>query len=321
MTRGSILMFVTFLAGSALVLAQADRPIRPMTRTNPRVAAPKELIAPDIPGVVKGGTKVVLVASGFNGGEGAITMPDGSLLFTEQGANKIIKVGTDDRTSTYLENTNRTTGLAFDRTGRLIGVGAMPPQILVLAPTRSVLFAEFEGQPLMRPNDLVIDRKGGMYITDPNIEGGRRPLIFYVTPDGRLTKATEQISYPNGIQLSPDEKTLYASNGTAIIAFDVLPDGSLTNSRTFAASAGDGMAVDNDGRLYATLSFLWHPPTDVQGVRVFSGQGQVLGIIPTGVPPSSVAFAGPDKTTLYTVGAGGVQKVQMIAKGVAGRAK
>ena len=81
------------------------------------------------------------------------------------------------------------------------------------------------------------------------------------------------------------------------------------------------MAIDSEGRLYATLSFLWHAPGDVQGVRVFSPQGEVLGIIPTGVPPSSVAFAGPDKKTLYMVGAGGVQKVQMIAQGFIGRAK
>ena len=81
------------------------------------------------------------------------------------------------------------------------------------------------------------------------------------------------------------------------------------------------MAMDSEGRLYAALSFLWHPPGDVQGIRVFSPKGDALGIIPTGVPPSSVAFAGPDKRTLYMVGAGGVQKVQMIAQGVMGRAK
>ena len=309
------------VVGSALVAGQDGRPIRPMTRNNSRGSAPKELIAPDIPGVVKGGTKIFLIGSGFNGGEGAISMPDGSLLFTEQGANKILKVDKDDRISTYLENTNRTTGLAYDQKGRLIGVGAMPPMVGVLAPAKAVIADSFEGKPLLRPNDLVMDRKGGIYFTDPNIEPGRRPLILYVTPDGKVIKATEQISYPNGIQLSPDEKTAYASNGTAIVAFDVQPDGTLTNSRTFAASAGDGMAMDSEGRLYAALSFLWHPPGDVQGIRVFSPKGEALGIIPTGVPPSSVGFAGPDKRTLYMVGAGGVQKVQMIAQGVMGRAK
>ena len=81
------------------------------------------------------------------------------------------------------------------------------------------------------------------------------------------------------------------------------------------------MAVDNEGRVYVALSFLWHPPGDVQGVRIFNPNGDVLGVIPTGVPPSSVGFAGPDKKTLYIVGAGGVQKVQMIAQGIIGRAK
>ena len=292
-----------------------------MTRTNNSGPAPKEIVAPDIPGVIKGGTKVVLVGSGYNGGEGAISMADGSLLFVAQGANRVYKVDKNDNVSVLVENTNRANGLGIDLKGRVIGVGGMPPAIGVLFPARSVLFDSFDGEPLKSPNDLVIDRKGGIYFTDPNIGPGRRPLIFYVTPDGQLTKATEQISYPNGVQLSPDEKTLYATNGTAIIAFDVQADGTLTNARTFAASAGDGMAIDSEGRLYATLSFLWHPPTDIQGVRVFSPTGAVLGLIPTGIPPSSVGFAGPDKKTLYMVGRGGVQKAQMIAQGFLGRAK
>src|SRR5207249_2380264 len=107
----------------------------------------------------------------------------------------------------------------YDQKGRLLAVRGMQHSLAVVAPAPSVLFDAFEGQPLMRPNDLVIDRKGGIYFTDPNIGPGRRPLIFYVTPEGKLTKATEQISYPNGVQLSPDEKKLYATNGTAIVAF------------------------------------------------------------------------------------------------------
>jgi gluconolactonase len=291
-----------------------------MSWTNDRGPAPKELAAPDIPGVVKGGTKITLIASGFGGGEGAIAMPDGSLLFTNL-RDKILKVDKDDRVSTYVDNTGGTNGNGFDAQGRLISTTGDSNTISVMAPTRSVLADSFEGQPLMGPNDLVIDQKGGIYFTDPNIGPGRRPLILYIKPGGGVVQATDEVSYPNGVQLSPDEKTLYATNGTAIIAFDVQPDGSLTNSRTFAASAGDGMAIDTEGRLYSTLSWRWHPKEDVQGVRVFNPKGDVLGLIPTGIPPSSVAFAGPEKKTLYIVGRGGVQKVQMIAQGVTSRAK
>ena len=217
----------------------------------------RELSAPDIPGVVAGGTKVQFIRAGFNGTEGVIAMPDGSVLFTEQDADRIIKIDPAGTISTYLENTNRTIGLAYDPKGRLIGTQSRDPRIAVLHPTRTVLADSFEGQPLVRPNDLVIDRKGGIYFTDP-IPGanrfrepppGRKPLLFYITPDGRLTKLTEYVTSPNGVQLSLDEKTLYATNGTHIVAFDVEADGSVKNPRKFADSRGDGLAVDNAGRV------------------------------------------------------------------------
>src|SRR2546422_8959705 len=79
---------------SVVVLGQA-----PAQNQQPPEPALKEVIAPDIPGVIKGGTKVVLLRDGFNGTEGVISMPDGSALFTEQDANKIIKVDKNDNIS------------------------------------------------------------------------------------------------------------------------------------------------------------------------------------------------------------------------------
>lgn len=119
----------------------------------------RELTAPDIPGVVKGGTKVEFIRAGFNGTEGVIAMPDGSVLFTEQDADRIIRIDAAGTISTYLENTNRTIGLAYNPKGRLIGTQSRDPKVGVLHPTRTVLADSFEGQPLVRPNDLVIDRR------------------------------------------------------------------------------------------------------------------------------------------------------------------
>jgi gluconolactonase len=303
---------------SVAVLGQAPA----QNQQNPEPAL-KEVIAPDIPGVIKGGTKVVLLRDGFNGTEGVISMPDGSALFTEQDANKIIKVDKNDNISTYLENTNRTVGLAYDHKGRLIGTQSRDPKVGVLAPTRQVLADKFEGHSLVRPNDLVIDKNNGIYFSDPipnpqaafrEPPAGRKPLLFYLRPGGQLTKLTEEVTAPNGVQLSPDEKTLYATNGTRIMAFDVMPDGSVKNGRTFAMSGGDGLAIDSTGRLYAAVAA-------VRGVRVFSPQGQDLGTIPSGTPPQSVGFAGPQKKTLYIVGRGALYKTQMIAEGIKSRAK
>ena len=116
------------------------------------------------------------------------------------------------------------------------------------------------------------------------------------------------------MQLSPDEKTLYATNGPNIMAFDVQPDGSVKNKRVFVVSGGDGLAMDNAGRLYAAAA-------GVGGVRVFSPQGKDPGTIPSGTPPQSVGFAGADKKTLYIVGRGALYKTRMVAEGIKSRAK
>ena len=295
--------------------------------------SPPDTTAPDIPGVVAGGTKVQLIRDQFQNTEGPTAMPDGSLLFTEQdaGDGRLVKIDKDGNISTYLDNTNRTIGLGYDAKGRLIGAQSKIPRIAVLAPTPMTLASEYNGQPLVFPNDLVIDKKGGIYFTDQINErfrpapAGRTPLIFYIQPDGKLVMVSDKIARPNGIQLSPDEKTLYAVNGPVIVAFDVQPDGTLRNQRDWATLVGlpkneagvvtggaDSVAIDAAGRFYSSS-----PP----GVQVFSPRGQHLGTIPTPMPPQAIAFAGPDKKTLYVVGRGAVWKVAMIAQGYLGRAK
>jgi len=289
----------------------------------PAVKSPPDTTAPDIPGVVRGGTKVQLVRDLFHSTEGPIAMPDGSLLFTEQdaGDGQLVRIDKDDRISVFLENTNRTIGLAYDPKGRLIGAQSNLPRIAVLAPTRLTLAEAVNGLPLVAPNDLVADTKGGIYFSDPLGSRFRptpaartKPLIVYIRPDGTVVTASDEVARPNGISLSPDGSILYAANGPIITAFDVQPDGTLRNTRTFATLKGgnaDSMCVDAEGRLYVAAG----------GVQVFSQQGQHLGTIPTPLNAQAPAFAGPDKKTLYVVGGGAVYKIAMLAQGVRGRAK
>jgi len=291
----------------------------------PPVKSPPDTTAPDIPGVVRGGTKVQLVRDLFHSTEGPIAMPDGSLLFTEQdaGDGQLVKIDKDDKVTVFLQNTNRTIGLAYDPKGRLIGVQSNIPRIAVLAPTRITIAEQVEGLPLVAPNDLVADKKGGIYFTDPLGSRFRptpavrtQPLIVYIRPDGKIVKASEQVERPNGITLSPDERVLYASDGPQIDALDVQPDGTLRNFRTFAMLKGgnaDSMSIDNEGRLYVG--------TGGAGVQVISAKGEHLGTIPTPLGAQGTAFAGPDKKTLYVVGGGAVYKIAMLAQGVRGRAK
>ena len=289
------------------------------------VKSPPDTIAPDIPGVVRGGTKVQLIRDLFHSTEGPIAMPDGSVLFTEQdaGDGQLVKIDKDDKVSVFLTDTNRTIGLAYDTKGRLIGVQSKIPRVAVLAPTRMTLVEQVNGLPLVAPNDLVADKKGGIYFSDP-LNSRFRPTpasrtkqwIVYVRPDGKAMPVSEDVERPNGVALSPDGSVFYASDGPAIDALDVQPDGTLRNFRKFATLKGgnaDSMSVDNDGRLYVG--------TGMAGVQVFSAKGEHLGTIPTPLGAQATAFAGPDKKTLYIVGGGAVWKVAMIAQGIQGRAK
>ena len=301
-------------------------------------APPANMTAPNIPGVVAGGTPIQLIKSGFDRAEGPVAMPDGGILFT--GRNSLIRIHPDDAVSTFVENSNGSNGLGFDASGRLISVqrAAGNQKVGVLYPTdRMAMLADsYEGKPFGQLNDLVVSRKGGVYFTDTS---GDNKGIYYIPPGGKAIRVHDGISSPNGVQLSPDEKILYAhdKDGEYLLAFDVRADGTLTNRRNFAKyhsaripghkdpllaedNGADGMAIDSEGRVYAATNL---------GVEVFSPQGRYLGAIPViwgGESfnlrkPANLAFSGPDKKTLYVVGSGAAFKVQMLAQGFKGRAK
>jgi gluconolactonase len=278
-----------------------------------------ETVAPGIPGVVAAGTKVIVVKDGLRSSEGPIAMPDGSTLFTEPGASIVHKIDKAGNISTFLENTNRANGLALDSKGRLIAATALTIEVLSPKGSETVL-----AKMPTRPNDLVVDKKDGIYFTLPS---NKPPVVYYI-PAGGQPVIVGEVRSPHGIQLSPDEKTLYVgdSAGAYLVSFDVQPDGKLTNKRNFgkyegvkkteaedgAESHADGLAVDSEGRIYAGTQ---------PGVQIFSKSGQYLGTIPTSQRPQNLAFAGPDKKTLYLTGGSALFKVQMLAQGYRGRPK
>ena len=211
---------------------------------------PTETEAPDIPSVVKAGTKVQVIKAGFQGTEGPIGLPDGTLIFTETAANRITRIAADNSTSTFLENTNGANGLAFDAKGRLFAVQTTPGQakIALIYPkgSEAVVSDNFDGKPFGRPDDLVMSTKGAIYFTEPGpnappagapppSEPPLPPAVYYVAQGGKAMKVADGIERPNGIMLSRDEKTLYVNNsqGEYLLAFDVKPDGTLGNRRNF----------------------------------------------------------------------------------------
>src|SRR5258705_3955098 len=268
-----------------------------------------DTVAPDIPGVVKAGTKVIVIKDDFQGTEGPIALPDGTVAFTEGGANRITRIDKDGKVSVYLDNTNGSNALAFDSKGRLMTVQRGPAhvQIGVVAAKASeaTLADNFEGS----PNDLVVARNGGVYFTVPGPIAARGstppstpfvPVVYYIAPgSGKAVKAADGITNPNGVQLSPDEKTLYVNDtrGDYLIAMDVHPDGTLGPRRNFAKyegventaagprSGADGLAVDSNSRVYAATP---------AGGQVFSPKGEHLGTIALSRPPPKLPLGGSD---------------------------
>lgn len=298
----------------------------------------QEVVASAITGVVAAGTPIELIKEGFKGTEGPIALPDGSFAFTETQANRITRIAPDGSTSSFLENSNGSNGLGFNARGELITVQVAQTRVGVVYPQgrEKTLADNFEGAPFGRPNDLVVDKRGGVYFTDsganptPNqVEPPKptaKPAVYYITPEGALKRLAHDIQRPNGIQLSPDEKVLYVANtlGEHVLAYDVAPNGSVSGKRNFARLAGwkntetgyssgaDGLAVDEKGRLYVASN---------AGVEVFSAAGEALGAITLPKKPQNLAFAGAGKKTLYVVGRGSAYRIATQTAGYAGRAK
>lgn len=330
--RARVGWFVAVGAG-CLLLTMGQ--IRGQGQAPAAVPPATDTVAPNISGVVAGGTKVQVIGEGFEGTEGPIGMPDGSLIFTETAANRITRIDGDGKTSTFLENQNGPNGLAFDPQGRLYSVQTVKMQVGIIYPPGSekVLSDGYEGTVYARPNDLTVDKKGGVYFSDAGLNLNQNPppppmplAVYYITPAGNTMRVSEDATRPNGVLLSRDERILYVNdtNGEYLLAFDVQEDGTLRNRRNFAkyegvtrtpqriTSGADGMAIDSQGRVYACTQI---------GIQVFSPQGQHLGTIPVSRPPQNIAFAGPDKKTLYVVGRGAAYKIQMLSQGFLGRAK
>ena len=286
---------------------------------------PRDYTVTEIPGVIAAGQQwKFLWQEAGNNGDGIVGSNDGGLLLAQNDNSKVVKLK-DGKTSVVYSDTHTGGALSINPKGAVFIVErGLGERIEQLAPQRRMLTSTYQGDPLDCIggviNDLTADSKGGVYFT----MGG----VYYASPQGVVTKYGENVG-PNGIILSANEKVLYVTNGATLAAFDVQPNGSLTNQREFAklegGGNGDGSTIDAAGRIYVTTN---------PGVQVISPEGKYLGIIPTPRGVITTAFGGKDKNTLFILARGAkdatgaevanaaqVYAIQMIAKGYKGRAK
>src|SRR5947207_2440649 len=222
-------------------------------------------------------------------------------------------------------------GLAFDKEGNLVLCQHGDRRIARLTKDGKfvTLVDKYMGKRLNSPNDLVFMKNGDLYFTDPPYG---LPLIekdpakeldfqgvYRLKPNGELTLLTKDMSRPNGIGLSPDEKTLYVANSdpdkAVWMAFPVKDDGTLGEGKVFFDSTDlvkakkkglpDGMKVDKDGNIFAT---------GPGGVLVFTPGGKHLGTIATGVPTSNCGW-GDDGTVLYVTADKDLCRIKTKTKG------
>jgi gluconolactonase len=291
-------------------------------------------VTPEIPGVVKAGTKIEIVNTGLGCNDGGLGMPDGSILASCRPT--VTKIAPDGTTTTVVENSDQAAGLTIDPKGRIIGA-QYTKKVSVLYPKGSeeILTDSFDGKPYIRPNDLVADKKGGIYFTDCyqiGIAPSPNDLpqsVYYIAPNShKVTRVASDIRRPNGITLSADDKTLYVNDwdGEYLVTYDVQPDGTLKNRKNFGkytlkeetdhgfVSGADGLCIDSAGHTFAATP---------AGVQVFGPKGEHLGDIeaPYDQPPQNCGFGGPDNSYLFVTGRGVVYRIHTMNPGVKGRGK
>jgi gluconolactonase len=223
-------------------------------------------------------------------------------------------------------------GLAFDKAGVLTLCQHGDRRVAKLVDGKFVTLADkYEGKRLNSPNDLVYHSNGDLYFTDPpyglpgQMTDPNKELAFQgvyrVKPDGKLTLLTKDMSRPNGLALTPDEKFLFVANSDPAKAiwmkFPVKDDGTLGDGTVFHDATADVKASPNkglpDGMKIDQKGFIW--ATAVNGVYVFSPDGKLLGKIHTSVPTANLGF-GDDGSTLYICANTELLRIKTKAKGI-----
>lgn len=330
-------LVLAFAAGcTTSVLAQDTQPAPASKPEAPKVSAPQpDAAKPDAPktetpdlaaklGEYFTAKEPTVIATGLKFTEGPLVM-GGKLVICDLGASTLYTIDTetpDAKPAVLREATLGGAGATLDHEGRLLVAHFGGREGGRVTRTESdgkvsIIFDSIDGQPLKSLNDLVVHSSGDILVTE--FGGGR---VFRVKPPANaeekaaVTVLATGLRQPNGVTLSPDEKTLYvAEYGTGqIVAFDLSASDVAASKRDFAKLGGrgaDGMKVDDKGNLYVA---------GAGGVWVFSSKGETLCRL-TVRGASNICFGGKDRKTLYITAGETVQKVGTTHAGIVPKTK
>jgi gluconolactonase len=297
---------------------------------------------PAIDEIVPPNPKIFKLAEGFQFTEGPIWVRDGNyLLFSDPNANRIYKYTPEGQLSVFKENSGYagadlgeygqpgSNGITLDSKGRLTIDEHGNRRVIRVEPTgaTTVLADKFEGKRLNSPNDLVYRSDGSLFFTDPPFglprffEDRRKELPFsgvFSLVKGKLRLATKELTGPNGIAFSPDEKFLYVGNWDEkkklVMRYEVAPDGVLSHGSVFfdmTAAPGDdaidGIKVDQKGHLYVS---------GPGGLWVLSAEGKHLGTIVGPKHPHNFNWGDADGQTLYLCAQSALYRIKLGIAGV-----
>ena len=301
-----------------------------------------EVLDPLLNSILPAAAKIEKLADGFQWTEGPVWLRNGqALLFSDIPRNTVYKwkegMGITEflKPSGYTGSTPRAgepgaNGMAFDSNQRLVLCQHGDRRVARLERdgTFTVLTEYYKYRRFNSPNDLVYRRNGDLYFTDPpyGLEKGNddpaKELVFSgvyrLRRDGQIDLLTRDLTFPNGLAFSPDEKTLYVAVSDpakpVVMAYDVKQDGTIANGRVFFDASllakdrpgmPDGMKVDWKGNLFAT---------GPGGVLVLSPKGKHLGTLMTGQPTANCAW-GDNGSVLYITSNTSLLRVKTSTKG------
>jgi len=270
--------------------------------------------------LVDQGATLQKLADEFSFTEGPTCDAMGNVYFTDQPNNRILRWGNDSKLTTFMQPAGRANGMCFDTNGNLIACAEEKNELWSVAPDGkvTVIASEYGGKPFNGPNDVWIAPNGGLYFTDPFYRrawGRYQQMpqdgqhVYYVTPDRkRIVRVIRDLKQPNGITGTPDGKRLFVADIGAgrTWAYDVNPDGALTNKTLFCDLGSDGMTIDEWGNLYLTG----------KGITIFDKTGRKIEHIDVPEPwTANVSFGGPDHRTLFITASKSLYSIRLRVKG------